>query len=610
MQGETGSVSDPPNSTPDPCNPHTRGSSPGDSRPEQEPEATTHSGSSSQPQDAYLDYYKHHALHAAAPCGGLALEERPVDAVGDDRTVRFNANENRQEVTVEITASPTIALTAVRLCGALLSEKALYEVLTPAKLNGGPDTYSLEALPISNPYVLRSARTLGWLRNADAEGRAFLDRLTRARDTLFADLADAAEAAGDGPLQSDDASELLRRAHGLMGVAVALYDLLGYDVVRHIQIPKPSQFDPDAVATFVYQSLSVSSRYGAYTAHRQLYEHREDKRAQSMGPPDVDVQAPEGTVSGSLVVTAPRTDRFRTALEAGPNPVHFTLQEDADDWASWLLQVDVVDAHRREAVAELVSRLGAAKGLQPRQELTTALHALTGSPGAVGEALARLRQPDSPRELDCGDIAYGLAQLSHREILPAHSPTVRKVVQALLAHDGHSLLSTRDLAEKAGVSIQSIRNNREELERLEALNLFRSDPGDAGEATIWEETLPLLVAEDVNVVDTAGDASLSTHTDLTEVVYDWLLHLVDDRGQDPPVDVAGEAAAAAWHGPPSERELGPLWRRLHRRWPSVVLLAPLLATSPPTAMGLSTVTLGKYPAASTQQQSLDSAVAD
>jgi hypothetical protein len=242
--------------------------------------------------------------------------------------------------------------------------------------------------------------------------------------------------------------------------------------------------------------------------------------------------------------------------------------------------------------------------------LTTALHALTGSPGAVGEALARLRQPDNPRELDCGDLAYGLSQLSHREVLPDQLPTVRKVYQALLAHDGHSLLSTSELAEKAGISTQSLRNNRAELERLEALNLFRSDRGDAGEATRWEETLPLLVAEDVDVVDTPGNASLFSHTNLTEVVYEWLLHLIDDRGQDHPIDLAGEAAAAAWHGAPSARELGPLWGRLYRRWPSVGLLARLIETSSPTSTGVSTVALGEHPAASTKQQSFDAAVGD
>jgi hypothetical protein len=197
---ESGSVNDPPTSVPGPCNPNAHeGGEDGNRQTEAGSTPDAPDRSRSPPACRFLGRHEHHAAAAAVPdTGGIALEDRQIRGSDDDRRVGWSLNGDRREVVVEAVAGPTIAHTAVRLCVALLNRKAQSQLLTAEKLNGGPAKHSLEGLVVSHPYLLRTGRTLGWLRNVDAEGNRFLDRLRRARNDLLEDLEDLAAEAEDG----------------------------------------------------------------------------------------------------------------------------------------------------------------------------------------------------------------------------------------------------------------------------------------------------------------------------------------------------------------------------------------------------------------------------
>ncbi len=615
---DTAAVMDPPNSSVEPCTPNAHDKEGEANRPTGEGRQAVTGTSSRPPSDCrYLAMHEHHTAAATAPTdGGIALEERQLADRGDDRGVAWSLDEDRDEVVVEVTASTSMALTMLRLCDALLSEKALSQVLTPENLNGGPGKFDLEGLAVSNPHVLRKGRTLGWLRNQDAEGKRFVERLRDARNDLLQQAQEMAEAA-DGPVYDDeDHATLLREAHGLQGVLVAVYDLLGYDVIRTIRVPDPWSVDQEALAKTLHQQLSISSRYGAYTAHRVLYEDRPEKREDALGTPDVDIDEYRGTVSGSFVVVGPTLSGLRTALEEGPT--HLALQENEPNYADFVLEVSVVDGHRREAVAETAARLLPSKNLRLDREIITLLHSLTGSVAAAGAAIDAMGQAEHQRRVDHGDLEYGLATMVREEyyadfdegdLLPEIGDrTVSAVVAALLTDD--TPLSTTDLAQLADVTTQSIRDNREYFERLEALDILDIEDGGQGCPTRWRASFPG-AGRDVPKTDEVAVQILgpapwgAAEWTLEEAIQEVLLRLADEVGQSLGIDFGGEAAQAAFHGPPDERTLQPLVSYHEELRPLVGLVADCLETTLPDGAGEAELRYGRVPEAALTQQTLE-----
>jgi hypothetical protein len=572
--------------------------------------------------------HSHHGAAAAAPTsGGIALDERQLGGNTDDRAVGWSFDESRDEVVVEATASPVMAFTAVRLCHALLNEKATAQTLTPENLNGGPDRFDLEGLVISNPYVLRKGRTIGWLKNIDCEGSRFLDRLRQARNELLQACRDVAEQAEDGVYDSDSLGAILRKAHGLQGVLVGLYDLLGYDVVRRLRVPDPWSIDDEAFAHFLLHQTSCSARYGAYTAHRVLYEPRSEKREDALGTPAVDSDDYHGTLAGSWTIVGPDLDGLRDALQ---EPSHdLTLQDDNLNYADFCLDLDVVDGNRREAVAEVVARLAPYKNLEATRTMTTLLQALSGSTAAAAAALDAMGQAEDTRLLDHGDLARGLATIVDAEYYSAFGPadlvpdiggrTVSKAVATLIGEQ--TALSTTALAEAAGVSTQSLRDNRVHFERLAALGFLELMTGDPGCPNEWAFSFPDAGGQPPGSTGENGTAGLGTAIfdqsgwggeswRLDEAIHEYLLRLVDEYGHDLPVGLDDDRVLTAVTGPPDQRTLQPLLAALPALRPILSLLALLLEESLPVADDSLTVRLGATPTVAGTQQSLATAATD
>jgi len=628
---QNATVNDPPNPTAEPCTPNTceggeDGPATGD-RPTAEAQAATASGSSSSPAAVrYLLMHEHHGAAAAAPNrGGVALEKRAPAGTGDDREVSWSLDDTRDEVVVEVTASPAMAVTAVRLCEALLNEKAERDVLKPEKLNGGPDRFDLDGLAVSEPYLLRAGRTLGWLKNSDAEGGRFLARLRQAKNELMQALSNAAENAENGVYDSDALSEILKKAHGLQGVIIAVYDLLGYDVVRKLKVPEPGNVDAAALGHFVHHQTAVSSRYGIYTAYRYLYEDDGEKRDDTLdSTPTVGPDDYRGTISAPWVIESSTPEKYRDTLE-NPSQYPFELQEDGRSFFEFVLDVEVVDGHRRDAVSDLVSRLGPSKNLHSSEEMTTLLQAMTASTATAAAVIGAMGSPDEPREMDHGDLEWGLKQLpdqdGHRveEIVPdIGGPTVSKTLHALLGREG--TLSKTGVAKAADVSTQSLRNNEDAFAQLETLGLLDISEGGDGKSSSWSFSFP--AAGDANrgpaedAPDGLADIVLGAPAwggegwRIDEAIGEYLLQLVDDAGLDLPIAPGSEEWLAAFTGRYDEGALCALLDELAHHCGAVRLLATLLTDRLPNQWTSSTARLGREPAAVTQQQSLTSAAAD
>jgi hypothetical protein len=528
QRADTSGVTDPPKSFHSTVYTPTAEREGGD-RPDSEAVTAIRGGSSTAPTVSFLDGHVHDAAVSAAAPGKIALSSQEVDSTGDSRGVGYSFLQERDEVVVEVEAAGYQAHTLVRLCAALLSEPAFQQVLTQDRLAGGPDRSGLDGLPVTDPYLLRDGSCLGYLRNQDADAEGLQSRLREARDELLSMSADVDVQDGSED-ESTGLSMLARNAHGLLGTASRIYDMLGVDITRVLRVPDWAVSDGcrrDHLAKMIATQTAVSSRYGLYSAYRVLYEDREEKRSQLLATPDVDTADPVGDVTGSWVLAGPTVDSMQSHLENLDE--HLGLQEEADGFSAFMLNIDIVDGDRRNAVATALSRQLRLKSLKPTRETVSILHGLTSDTFAAARAVSYLgAETDQPRTLTPEDIRYALSMLDVGELLPDIGPrSVSKAVKILL--DAEEPLATSDLAALMDVSTQTLRNNETPFADLEAAGVIQREDLGPGRATEWRICLPFN-GEDTQsgtvtptpAVDTAiyGPQFTDEMATIVEVLYD------------------------------------------------------------------------------------------
>jgi hypothetical protein len=506
----------------------------GENRPTDEAATATAGGSDTTSTTTlsagFLDGFEHDAAVSMADDGEIALCDRAIDAEQDSRQVEFSFLEQKDEVVVRIQASNWAALTMVRLCAALLSDPALQQVLTVNRLAGGPEKSGLDGLPVSNPYVLRSGACFGYLKNADATARDFRRRLQQERNALLA-MTEDIEFGEDPNLEA--IGELARKAHGLAGVATRLYDMLGIDVTRVLEVPSSVVADEDRrrhVVKMLATQTTIAARYGVYSAHRVLYEKRTEKREQLLGTPDVDAADPVGDLIGGWVLVGETVNSLRDPLEDLEN--HLILQTDEEHFAPFSLKLDIVDANRRSAYATALTRQCRLKHLTTTRQTVSILQAVTSDVIAAAKAVSRLgSEADKPRELEPYDVRTALSFLDSTELVPDIGPdTVSAVVQILL--DVDEPLSTSELADHVGVTTQTLSHNDSFFADLEAAGLLEREDLGTGRATLWRITLPF---DTERRQSSAPNPTRSVGTDDSSIDCDR------------PVDVLAECLFAATH---------------------------------------------------------------
>jgi len=483
-------VSDPPNnrgSTVDSQSAPTGRSRPHDREGGQVTQGGAGGGSSNAPTGGFLEGWEHDVAATAADDGEIALIKRSADPPDDARTGDWSYLPQRDEVVVSVQPSGWVGLTLTRLCQTCLSKPAFQQVLTEDRLAGGPDRSGLDALSVDNPYVLRKGACFGYLKNADANAADFLRRLEQERNAL-GELADSVT-----PLQeasTDEQRELAQKAHGLLGVATRLYDMLGVDVSRVLQVPNWVIEDPDRrghLVRMIAKQTAISARHGVYSAHRVLFEADDEKREDLLGAPSVDVADPVGDVCGSWVLVGDLVERLCDKLQdLGQNLV---LQDDEENFAPFLLDVDVVDGIRRSVYAAALSRQARLRDLQTTRQTVSILRAFTSDPFAATRGLSRLQGDNNDRDLDHFEVRKALSFCKPGELVPDIGPrSVSKAVQTLF--DAEEALSTSDLADAIDVDTQTLSNNEDAFEDLEALGLLEREDLGEGRATLWSITLP------------------------------------------------------------------------------------------------------------------------
>lgn len=500
-----------------------------------EAEVATAGGSSSPSGSTErLSWDRHHAAVSASESRHIALCDAPVDRFDLPSDRAFNYDPDREEVVVAVEADDLMAKTAVRLCAALTSDLMFNQVLTQERLDdGGVD---LGGFRVRNPYVLQKGPCMGYLAFEDAHGAGLRRRLREERQEILEATSYLRDENGD--LRPDVAEEILRRCHGLLGTVTHILDQLDIDLVRVLRVPEyrrnwMNKAAAQGLVTFLAKAVPIASKYGLYNAHRILYEPDEEAREDALGAPRVD--DPHGEHIGGWVLRGNGISDLEGDLRRRldePLP----LQEDGENFAEFRVPIDVKQAWRREAIANVASRLGAMKSLQETRTIVSVLQAFLGSLRDASTALYRLgeEKKDPGREMDLADLRWGLSCLEPERILPdvgaANSSTASKVVHALLAADAP--LSTSALADEAGVSTQSVRDN---AELLEALGLAECEDQGKGKATLWrlKFTFTSERAGEPVVPDPVPDGETASVSDFAGAVENALrafgVEVLDDR---------------------------------------------------------------------------------
>ena len=529
------------NSRKRPCNPALGRE--GDDPPEQPPQTAPTDSTTSTTRTAtapyhtrYLSRTTHDATASIASSGEMTVAKSNVTdsrtASAEDLHVRgVSYDADRDEAVVAVrAATPLQYITSVALS---LASPRLFDQALPVK--------RLDAIDLS-PFMLRSARCIGCLSSeAEDDPQVLRDGLVEWGEDLGSMTTDLRN--GEYDDRDQLRSDIMRSAHGLAGTIAHLLDVAGVDLIREARIPNTlSDSDIEQIAETMSVAATIQSSYGHYATYRQLFEARPTKLQTALSP-TVDAADPFGGYIGSLVVRSPAADRVREALAeqlSDPLPVR-------DDAPEIAVQVPLRDLDRSDYVATM-ERVGERKGLKKTREAVTLCQTLASDPWAVASALNRLGSEERPRDIRLDEVRVALSHLDSDQLLLEATPTASKTVAALLR--SARPLSKTELAEKADVSVRSLRNDGN-LDALKALDLVReTDDGT------YRFVLPFATdAERGDQVCPAPvDDALTTARD---ALYEVVLAIVDDPARTADPD---DPVGAPFFGP--ELDTGPLRRVL------------------------------------------------
>lgn len=446
-------------------------------------EAAAPAGEDSPATTRWLGLEEHHAAAAAAEPGEIALDDCRDGSMmdrGSHGDVGLSTDLQRREVVVSINFDSTICRTATRLAAALASDEVAGRVLTDNRLQD-----RLQGLANGNLPVLRLGRQLGWLSEEEVDPVALRQRLGTVRNQLLSDLADVGS--GDN-FDQELAADVTRRAHGLAGTVSHILDMLGFDLIRTVDVHNCSQNVVDdraarSLGRWMAIQTAISSRYGHYNAYRVLFEQREEYREAMLGSPVVD--EPTGDVFGSWVIRGVSADKLAPDLQ--PDEYLEPVDERRRNAEAFLLEVDVVDANRREAVAAAVSRIGSFRGLEPTSEAVSLLHSTVSTWGAA-EALSNLGEQDlgTERPLLLDELRYALGTLDPQRLLPTVDGSgAAATLSELLNSEGK--LSKGEVARRAGITQPTVSSA---VDVLQALGLVDVEDLGAGRADLLSPRLP------------------------------------------------------------------------------------------------------------------------
>lgn len=400
---------------------------------------------------------------------------------------------------------------------ALASTRTFDRILPPDRLDETDEEGNhggLNGLELDEPGLLRGARRLGWLKDRDAHGTAYIDRLIDAREELLDITRRLHQEREAGEDCSAIYTELLQHAHGLAGVIVHLLDLAGVEVIWQVRLPEFSRnYDADRrsqLTTMVTTAIGICSRYGQIATYPHLLEERPEQRTAIQ--PAIDATDPYAELIPSIAIVGPGVSQLESRLEQG-----LTTREPHEDAPEVAIRVPIHDRTQdRTAYAQATQIMCRAKDLRPNRTAVSLLQAVCGSPVDAAEALGNLgaEQNDPGQVVRAHDLRYALSTLAPRQLLPDLPPTVGQIIAALLNVERRISQST--LAKRANVSTRSIRENHTLLETLGLIDV--TDAGYRLRCSFRDER-----REDV-LPDLMTDGT----TTLADVTFELLAIILED----------------------------------------------------------------------------------
>jgi hypothetical protein len=401
----------------------------------------------------WMDRPQHTATVACSTgnSGIVTVEDAISHHNATDRLVSFD--ETRREAVVSV-AGGSVQQYTVSSATVLTTPKFLDSVLPTSEL--------AQIVEDEPEVILRDARCIGWLSEETLnDAQALRDRLVEKGIQLEDLTRKLRHGEPENPEQLS--SEIVRLAQGLAGTVVHLLDHVDVTLVREIRVPSGLSLDKlDELAESITTSAVIQSRYGAFAAYRQLFETRETKRQTALSP-QVDATDPLGSLIGEIVLRGSDAMRLKEAVEG-----QLSGSKPHDGAPEFAINIPV-ESVNRSAYAVVTKRILDRKNIKSTREAVSILHGLVDSPYLAAKALNQLGSEDTPREIRADELRYALRHLDGEDILSELPQSVGEIVSTLL--EATEPLTQTELANRADVSTQTIRNNRDALEALDVIRV-------------------------------------------------------------------------------------------------------------------------------------------
>ena len=370
-----------------------------------------------------------------------------------------------------------------RLAGALLSEKALAEILTPDRLGKEFEQLDEDAHEYAVGRQLRRGRQIGWCSDADTTYEAWRERITTVRDRLLARVATLARST-----DTDARSELFEDLHGIIASATQLYHAAGIDLTTTMQIPdtamlarNPTQLQD--LCEFLAKTVPKQSAYGIHSGYRLLFEDRPAKLRRRL-PYEVDPDA-HLDLTMSWVIAGPTAttlhEEITTALSEELATVRDAIADGTE--AAPTLKIPVVDGTTYPAIRRVIDEIATAHDVQwtPHQKHRLVRLCLRSfsPPDTPQQAcpydvvVSLLRALSETRTPTLADVERAAATLQATRFRPDLTPTATKLYATLLRADNP--LGRTALIEQADISASSYDRRLEDVRELEPVHAVHID---------------------------------------------------------------------------------------------------------------------------------------
>ncbi|WP_434522804.1 plasmid replication protein RepH [Halorubrum sp. AS12] len=420
---------------------------------------------------------RHQRFATVAADDSITLVDDPLDAFEDGR-VAYLSHTDTETLVVLQWGGPLATLG--RLASALLSEKALSEILTPTRL--GNKFENITDSGEDTPRIIQRGHQVGWFSDDEATYQAWRDRITSVRDQLLARLADLTH--------SDDTaarSDLFEDLHGFIASATQLYQAAGLNLTTTLRVPDTAALARNPTTRqdfceFLAKTVPKQSAYGIHSGYRLLFEDRPAKLRRRL-PYDID-PTDRLDLTMSWVIAGPTItelhEEITTTLQEELTTVREAIAEGTEDAPP--LTIPVRDATTYPAIRRVLEKIAMTHDIQwtprERQRLVRLCLRSFGPvdthracPYDVVESLLQaLNESHHPTP---ADVERAMATLPPERFRPDLTPTATKLYATLLRAD--KPLGRSEILERADISASSYDRRLSDVRELDRVRPVQVD---------------------------------------------------------------------------------------------------------------------------------------